>query len=105
MNTWRDRISALIPALLLLNASGRPFQEATLRRPSDAPRLGTDLERARRVALQIRAGRLVINNMTDDPQAPRADSNTPPSAANMAGAGWKRFSKLAQFLSPREDIS
>jgi aldehyde dehydrogenase (NAD+) len=32
--------------------------------------LGTDLERARRVASQIRAGRVVINNMTDDAQAP-----------------------------------
>jgi aldehyde dehydrogenase (NAD+) len=32
--------------------------------------LGTDLERARRVASQIRAGRVVINAMTDDPQAP-----------------------------------
>jgi len=32
--------------------------------------LGTDLERARRVASQIRAGRVVINNMTDDQQAP-----------------------------------
>jgi aldehyde dehydrogenase (NAD+) len=32
--------------------------------------LGTDLERALRVASQIRAGRVVINNMTDDPQAP-----------------------------------
>jgi aldehyde dehydrogenase (NAD+) len=32
--------------------------------------LGTDLERARGVASQIRAGRVVINNMTDDPQAP-----------------------------------
>jgi len=32
--------------------------------------LGTGLERARRVASQIRAGRVVINNMTDDPQAP-----------------------------------
>ena len=32
--------------------------------------LGTDLARARRVATQIRAGRVVINNMTDDPQAP-----------------------------------
>ena len=32
--------------------------------------LGTDLQRARRVASQIRAGRIVINNMTDDPQAP-----------------------------------
>jgi aldehyde dehydrogenase (NAD+) len=32
--------------------------------------LGTDLGRARRVASQIRSGRVVINNMTDDPQAP-----------------------------------
>ena len=32
--------------------------------------LGTDLPRAHRVASQIRAGRIVINNMTDDPQAP-----------------------------------
>jgi aldehyde dehydrogenase (NAD+) len=32
--------------------------------------LGTDLQRARRVASQIRAGRIVINGMTDDPQAP-----------------------------------
>ena len=32
--------------------------------------LGTDLRRARRVASQVRAGRVVINNMTDDPQAP-----------------------------------
>jgi aldehyde dehydrogenase (NAD+) len=32
--------------------------------------MGTDLERARHVASQLRAGRVVINNMTDDPQAP-----------------------------------
>jgi aldehyde dehydrogenase (NAD+) len=32
--------------------------------------IGTDVPRARRVASQIRAGRVVINNMTDDPQAP-----------------------------------
>ena len=32
--------------------------------------LGTDLERARRLASQLRAGRVVINGMTDDPQAP-----------------------------------
>jgi aldehyde dehydrogenase (NAD+) len=32
--------------------------------------LGADLERAHRVASQIRSGRVVINNMTDDPQAP-----------------------------------
>jgi aldehyde dehydrogenase (NAD+) len=32
--------------------------------------LGSDIQRARRVASQIRAGRVVINGMTDDPQAP-----------------------------------
>jgi aldehyde dehydrogenase (NAD+) len=32
--------------------------------------LGTDVERARHVASQLRAGRVVINGMTDDPQAP-----------------------------------
>jgi aldehyde dehydrogenase (NAD+) len=32
--------------------------------------LGTDLQRARRVASQIRSGRVVINSMLDDPQAP-----------------------------------
>ena len=32
--------------------------------------IGTDLERARRIASQLRAGRVVINGMTDDPQAP-----------------------------------
>jgi aldehyde dehydrogenase (NAD+) len=32
--------------------------------------IGTDPSRARRVASQLRAGRVVINGMTDDPQAP-----------------------------------
>jgi len=32
--------------------------------------LGSDLARARRVASQLRTGRVVINSMTDDPQAP-----------------------------------
>jgi aldehyde dehydrogenase (NAD+) len=32
--------------------------------------IGTDLKRARRVASQLRSGRVVINGMTDDPQAP-----------------------------------
>jgi len=35
-----------------------------------AAALGTDIKRARRVASQLRAGRVVINGMTDDPQAP-----------------------------------
>ena len=32
--------------------------------------IGSDLARARRVASELRAGRVVINGMTDDPQAP-----------------------------------
>ena len=32
--------------------------------------IGTDVARARRVAYQLRSGRVVINGMTDDPQAP-----------------------------------
>jgi aldehyde dehydrogenase (NAD+) len=32
--------------------------------------LGADIQRARRVATRLRAGRVVINGMTDDPQAP-----------------------------------
>ena len=32
--------------------------------------IGTDLRRARRVASELRAGRVVINSMMDDPQAP-----------------------------------
>src|SRR4029077_4192351 len=32
--------------------------------------IGTDVNRARRVASQLRAGRVVINGLTDDPQAP-----------------------------------
>src|SRR6266481_6069327 len=37
--------------------------------------LGTDIQRARRVASQLQAGRVVINNMTDDPQAPWGGSS------------------------------
>jgi aldehyde dehydrogenase (NAD+) len=36
--------------------------------------LGTDLDRARGVASQIRSGRVVINGMIDDPQAPWGES-------------------------------
>jgi aldehyde dehydrogenase (NAD+) len=32
--------------------------------------LGSDVQRAHRMASQLRAGRVVINGMTDDPQAP-----------------------------------
>ena len=67
--------------------------------------LGTNLQRVRRVASQIRAGRVVINGMTDDPQAPGEDSNTPALAVNMADTGSRRFSKPAPFLSPKERLS
>ncbi len=32
--------------------------------------IGTDVQRARRLASELRVGRVVINGMTDDPQAP-----------------------------------
>jgi aldehyde dehydrogenase (NAD+) len=32
--------------------------------------IGTDVQRARRVASELRVGRVVINGMMDDPQAP-----------------------------------
>ena len=48
--------------------------DAEALRPTLADRyaavIGIDLRRARRVASQLRAGRVVINGMTDDPQAP-----------------------------------
>jgi aldehyde dehydrogenase (NAD+) len=49
--------------------------------------MGTDLQRARRVASQLRAGRVVINNMTDDPDAPWGGFKYSASGANMAGMG------------------
>jgi acyl-CoA reductase-like NAD-dependent aldehyde dehydrogenase len=54
--------------------------------------LGIDFQRARRVVSQIRAGRVVINNVTDDPQTPWGVSSTRASAANMASTESKRFS-------------
>ena len=55
--------------------------------------LGADVECARRVASQIRAGRVAIKNMTDDPQAPWGVSNTRAPAVNMAVSEARRFSK------------
>ena len=48
-------------AIRLANASEYGLHSAVL---------GTDIERARRGASQLRAGRVVINKMRDDPQAP-----------------------------------
>ena len=64
--------------------------------------IGTDLKRGRRVASQLRAGRVVINRMMDDAQAPWGDSNTPASAANMAGMESRRSSNLARSSSNDE---
>jgi len=36
----------------------------------ESRRRATDVQRARRVASELRAGRVVINGMMDDPQAP-----------------------------------
>jgi aldehyde dehydrogenase (NAD+) len=60
----------------VLSVIAYDFEDEAIRIANDskyglhAAVLGTDLQRARRVASQIRAGRVVINNMTDDPQAP-----------------------------------
>jgi len=63
--------------------------------------LGTDVQRARGIASQIRSGRVVINNMTDDPQAPWGDSNTPALAVNMAATESRRFSNHEPSWSNR----
>src|ERR1700684_622477 len=57
--------------------------------------LGTDLQRARRVASQIRSGRVVINNMTDDPQAPWGGFKYSGVGREYAGYG------IEAFLEPR----
>jgi len=67
--------------------------------------LGTELQRARRVASQIRAGRVVINGMADDPQAPWGGSNTQQSAVNTDDTGSRPSSKPVPSFSPKEDSS
>src|SRR5580692_9428530 len=57
--------------------------------------LGTDLQRARRLASQIRAGRVVINNMTDDPQAPWGGFKYSGIGREYGGYG------IEAFLEPR----
>jgi acyl-CoA reductase-like NAD-dependent aldehyde dehydrogenase len=52
---------------LVLNAVGSGFD---LEDVDIAAPIGKDLERARRVASQIRSGRVVINGMMDNPDAP-----------------------------------
>jgi acyl-CoA reductase-like NAD-dependent aldehyde dehydrogenase len=60
--------------------------------------LGTDLGRARRVASQVRAGRVVINGMTDDLQAPGAGSNSRGWPASTAPTASARFLRRARSL-------
>jgi aldehyde dehydrogenase (NAD+) len=53
--------------------------------------LGTDIQRARRVASQIRSGRVVINGMTDDPQAPWGGFKYSGVGREYAGYGMEAF--------------
>src|ERR1700737_4575362 len=57
--------------------------------------LGKDLSRARRVASQLQAGRVVINGMTDDPQAPWGGFKY-----SGVGREYGRYG-LEEFLDPR----
>ena len=69
--TWSDetyRIYGLMPQKGPIDLAIRIANDSKYGLHSSV--LGTDLQRARRVASQIRAGRVVINGMTDDPQAP-----------------------------------
>jgi aldehyde dehydrogenase (NAD+) len=60
--------------------------------------LGTDLTRARRVASQIRAGRVVINGMTDDPQAPWGGFKYSGVGREYAGYGIQAFVETRAIL-------
>jgi aldehyde dehydrogenase (NAD+) len=59
---------------------------------------GTDLTRARRVASQIRAGRVVINGMTDDPQAPWGGFKYSGVGREYAGYGIQAFVETRAIL-------
>jgi len=60
--------------------------------------LGTDVERARRVASQIRAGRVVINSMTDDPRAPWGGFKYSGIGREYAGYGIEAFLEAKAIL-------
>jgi aldehyde dehydrogenase (NAD+) len=60
--------------------------------------LGTDIQRARRVASQIRAGRVVINGMTDDPQAPWGGFKYSGVGREYAGYGMEAFLETRAIL-------
>ena len=67
--------------------------------------LGTDLQRARRVASQIRAGRIVINGMTGDPQAPWGGFKYSGVGREYGRYGMEAFSKPEPSSSPEETNS
>jgi aldehyde dehydrogenase (NAD+) len=60
---------------------------------------GTDLQRARHVASELRAGRVVINGMTDDPQAPWGGFKY-----SGIGREYGRYG-IEAFLEPRAILS
>jgi hypothetical protein len=57
---------------LVLNGLGRGFdlEDVGIAAPTGREVSGTDIEGARRVASRILAGRVAINGMLDDPDAP-----------------------------------
>jgi aldehyde dehydrogenase (NAD+) len=63
--------------------------------------LGTDLPRAHRVASQIRAGRVVINSMTDDPQAPWGGFKYSGVGREYGGYGIEAFLEPKAILEQR----
>jgi aldehyde dehydrogenase (NAD+) len=62
---------------------------------------GTDLDRARRVAGQLRAGRVVINGMTDDPQAPWGGFKFSGVGREYGAYGIGAFLETRAILEPR----
>ena len=67
--------------------------------------LGTDLQRARRVASQIQAGRVVINGMTDDPQARWGGFKYSGFGREYGQYGIEAFLETGPHLSPKEALS
>lgn len=65
--------------------------------------IGTDHSRARRVASQIRAGRVVINNMMDDPQAPWGGFKYSGIGREYGRYGIEAFVEPKAILAPYEN--
>jgi hypothetical protein len=58
-----------------------------------------DIARARRVASQVRAGRVAVNGLLADPQAPGVDSNSQGWVANSVRMVLRRFLNQMPSLS------